>query len=175
MLSPDFRGRAVALQSDCLDSCKLGRSFQQPSAMILISPMIRRALLLIFCCCLPRAWGQSAKELAVVVGSWQGESKCMVSGSPCHDEQVLYQISTNRKDPDHLNLDAYKIVDGAPDFMGTLACQYRPKQSSLSCTADTSKQDDWEFHVFGDSMSGTLKIEGGKLYRVIKLRKAKDK
>jgi hypothetical protein len=88
---------------------------------------------------------------------------------------VLYQISTNRKDPDHLNLDAYKIVDGAPDFMGTLACQYRPKQSSLSCTADTSKQDDWEFHIFGDAMAGTLKIEGGKLYRVIKLRKAKDK
>lgn len=143
--------------------------------MILVFAMIRRCLLLIVCFWLMPGWGQSAKELAAVIGSWQGESKCMVPGSPCHDEQVLYQVSTNRKDPDHLNLDAYKVVDGAPDFMGTLACQYRPKQSWLSCTADTSKGDDWEFHIFGDSMSGTLKIEGGKLYRVIKLRKAKDK
>ncbi len=121
------------------------------------------------------AWGQSAKQLAAVLGSWEGESKCMVADSPCHDEQVLYQISTDRKDPERLNLDAYKIVDGAPDFMGTLDCQYHAKQSALSCTGNTSKQDDWEFHFFGGSMSGTLKIEGGKLYRRIALHKAKDK
>ncbi len=121
------------------------------------------------------ASGQSGKQLAAVLGSWEGESKCTVADSPCHDEQVLYQISTDRKDPDHLSLDAYKIVDGAPDFMGTLACEYRPKQSALSCTGNTSKQDDWEFHFFGESMSGTLKIEGGKLYRRMALHKAKDK
>lgn len=124
---------------------------------------------------LPAAWGQSAKQLAAVLGSWEGESKCMVADSPCHDEQVLYQITSDRKDPDRLNLDAYKIVDGAPDFMGTLACKYRPKQSALSCTGNTSKQDDWEFHFLGESMSGTLKIEGGKIYRRIALHKAKDK
>lgn len=125
--------------------------------------------------CLPGAWGQSAKQLAAVLGAWEGESKCTVADSPCHDEQVLYQISTDRKDPDHLNLDAYKIVDGAPDFMGTLTCQYRPRQSALSCTGNTSKQDEWEFRIFGESMSGSLKIEGGKLYRRIALHKAKDK
>jgi hypothetical protein len=121
------------------------------------------------------AWPQSAKQLAAVTGSWEGESKCTVADSPCHDEQVLYQISVDRKDPDHLNLDAYKIVDGAPDFMGTLACQYHAKQGSLSCTGNTSKQDDWEFHIFGESMAGRLTIEGGKLYRIVKLRRAKDK
>ena len=145
--------------------------------MMLILRTIMRRLFLTFIVCLGflSASAQSAKQLATVLGSWEGESKCMVADSPCHDEQVLYQISTDRKDPERLNLDAYKIVDGAPDFMGTLACQYRAKQSALSCTGNTSKQDDWEFHVFGESMSGTLKIEGGKLYRRIALHKAKDK
>ena len=124
---------------------------------------------------LPSAWGQSAKQLAAVLGSWEGESKCTVADSPCHDEQVLYQITTDRKDPDRLNLDAYKIVDGSPDFMGTLACQYHAKQGSLSCTGNTSKRDDWEFHIFGESMAGRLTIEGGKLYRTVKLHRAKDK
>jgi hypothetical protein len=145
--------------------------------MMLILRTIMRRLFLTFILCLGflSAWAQSAKQLAAVLGSWEGESKCMVADSPCHDEQVLYQISQDRKDPEHVNLDAYKIVDGAPDFMGTLACQYHAKQGALSCTGNTSKQDDWELHVFGESMSGSLKIEGGKLYRRIALRKAKDK
>jgi hypothetical protein len=118
---------------------------------------------------------QSPKELAKVTGSWEGESKCSVPNSPCHDEHVLYQIAIDRKEPDHLGLDAYKIVDGAPEFMGTLACDYHAKQGSLSCTGNTSQQDDWEFHIFGDSMTGRLTIERGKLYRVITLHRAKDK
>ena len=126
-------------------------------------------------CLLLPALAQSTKQLAAVLGSWEGESKCTIRDSPCHDEQVLYQISADRKDPDHLKLDAYKIVDANPDFMGTLECEFRPKQQSLSCTGNTSKQDDWEFHIFADSLTGTLKIEGGKLYRIIKLHKAKDK
>ena len=143
--------------------------------MMLSSSM--RKLIFIFLAILlaPKSWGQSSKELAKVLGSWEGDSKCSAPNSPCHDEHVLYQISVARKDPDHLSLDGYKIVTGAPEFMGTLVCEYHAKQSSLSCTANTSQQDDWQFHIFGDSMSGRLTIEGGKLYRVIALRRAKDK
>ncbi|HZQ95083.1 MAG TPA: hypothetical protein VFA67_08740 [Candidatus Sulfotelmatobacter sp.] len=121
------------------------------------------------------AWPQSARDLAKVIGSWEGDSKCTVPDSPCHDEHVLYQISVDRKDPDQLNIDAYKIVDASPDFMGTLACRYHAKQESLSCSGNTGRRDDWEFHVFGDSMTGKLTIEGGKLYRRITLHKARDK
>jgi hypothetical protein len=120
-------------------------------------------------------WSQSAKDLAKVTGSWEGDSKCTASKSACHDEHVLYQISVDRKDPEQLNVDGYKIVDGSPEFMGTLACQYRAKAGSLSCTANTSKKDDWEFHIFGDSMTGRLTIEGGTLYRVISVHRSKDK
>ncbi len=122
---------------------------------------------------LPSAWPQSAKQLAAILGSWEGDSKCIVPDSPCHDEHVLYQISTDKKDPDQLELDTYKIVDGAPEFIGTLDCKYHAKQSALSCTANTSEHDDWEFHFFGDAMAGKLTIDNGKtVYRRITLHRS---
>jgi hypothetical protein len=121
----------------------------------------------------PLAQPQSSKQLAAVLGSWEGESKCMVADPPCQDEHVLYQVSTDKKQAEQLNLDTYKIVDAAPEFMGSLACQYHPKQSALSCTANTSQHDDWEFHFFGDAMSGKLTIDSGKtLYRRITLHRS---
>jgi hypothetical protein len=118
------------------------------------------------------AWakGTSVKD---VIGSWEGESKCMIADSPCHDEHVLFQIATDRTDPWQLKLDAYKIVDGAPDFMGTLVCRFHSGVSTMSCTGNTSQQDDWEFQIAGDTMSGRLTIDGGKtLYRRLNLHKA---
>jgi len=107
-----------------------------------------------------------------VLGSWEGESKCTVPNSPCHDEHVLVQIAEDKKDPFQLNMDAYKIIDGAPDFMGTLTCHYDSKASALSCTSSTKDKDDWEFHAVGDSMTGRLLVDGGKtLYRRMTLRK----
>jgi D-xylose transport system substrate-binding protein len=43
----------------------------------------------------PLAQPQSSKQLAAVLGSWEGESKCMVADPPCQDEHVLYQVSTD--------------------------------------------------------------------------------
>jgi len=107
-----------------------------------------------------------------VLGSWEGESKCTVPGSPCHDEHVLYQIAEDRKDPFQLNLDAYKIVEGSPDFMGTLTCHFESKTEALSCTSSNKDKDDWEFRVMGDAMTGRLMIDQGKtLYRRITLRR----
>jgi len=125
---------------------------------------------------LPLAWPQSAKELAAVVGSWEGESKCTVADSPCHDEHVLYQIAVDKKEPDQLNLDAYKVIEASPEFMGTLACRYRAKQAALSCTANTSQHDDWQFHIFGNAMTGKLTIDSGKtVYRRISVHRAEAK
>ena len=126
-------------------------------------------LVVILSCLLRPAWPQSVKT---VLGSWEGESKCTVPNSPCHDEQVLYQIAPDKRDPWQLSVDGYKIIDGAPEFMGTLTCQYQPKSGALSCTSSGKEKDDWEFHVFGDAMSGKLAIDDGKtLYRRITLRK----
>ncbi len=115
------------------------------------------------------AWPQSVKT---VLGSWEGESKCTVRDSPCHDEHVLYQIAQDKKDPWQLNLDGYKIVDGAPDFMGTLTCHYESKAGALSCTSSNPEKDDWQFHILGDAMTGRLMIDDRKtLYRRITVHK----
>jgi hypothetical protein len=116
------------------------------------------------------ARGTSAKD---VIGSWEGDSKCTVPDSPCHDEHVLLQITADKTDPWQLKLDAYKIVDGSPDFMGTLTCKFHGSVSAMSCTGNTSQQDDWEFRIAGDTMTGRLTIGGGKtLYRRITLHKS---
>jgi len=106
-----------------------------------------------------------------VIGSWEGDSKCAVPSSPCQDEHVLIQISEDKKDPFQLNMDAYKIIDGAPDFMGTLSCHYESKAGALSCTSSNRDKDDWEFHITGDSMVGRLLVDK-TLYRRLTLRKS---
>ena len=85
-----------------------------------------------------------------------------------------YRIAANKKNPAQLNIDGYKIVDGSPQFMGALTGQYLGRQGQMSCTANTGKQDDWEFHVTDDTMTGTLTIGAEKtLYRRIIVRKIK--
>jgi len=108
-----------------------------------------------------------------VLGSWEGDSKCTVPDSPCHDEHVLFQITEDKKNLFQLNLDAYKMVEGNPEFMGTLACSYESKSGALSCTSSTKEKDDWEFHVMGDAMSGRLMLNDGKtLYRRVTLHRS---
>lgn len=132
---------------------------------------MRRAFALILFAC-GTVCSLAASDKAVV-GSWEGDSKCTVPDSPCHDEYVLYQITEDKKDPFQLNLDAYKMVEGAPEFMGTLACSYESKTGALSCTSSTKEKDDWEFHVMGDAMAGRLMINDGKtLYRRVTLHRS---
>ena len=75
-----------------------------------------------------------------------------------------------------MSIDADKIVDGTPQFMGTIVCQYHADQATLSCTGNTPKQDDWQFQISGDTMTGTLTIGPEKqLYRRITVRKTSPK
>lgn len=80
-----------------------------------------------------------------VIGTWEGESKCTVPDSPCHDEHVVFRLAD--KNDSTVKLDAYKIVQGSPELMGTLVCRYHADQSNLSCTGNTRQPDDWQFHV----------------------------
>ena len=122
------------------------------------------------------AWPPVLPGVAAVVGTWEGESLCAVPNSPCHDEHALYRIAAGKKNPAQLNIDGYKIVNGSPQFMGALLCLYRTEQAQLTCTGNTSKQDDWQFRVSGDSMTGTLTLGAEKmLYRRITLHKTSPK
>jgi len=116
-----------------------------------------------------------ASENASLAGDWEGEPKCTVPNSPCHDEQALYRLSPGDKEG-NLSIDAYKIIEGVHQFMGTIACEYHRSQSTLTCTGHTPKQDLWEFQVAGDTITGTLKIGPEKtLYRRVTLHRARKK
>ncbi len=111
-----------------------------------------------------------------VIGTWEGESKCTVPDSPCHDEQAVYHFFADAHDSTKLNLDAYKVVNGTPQLMGTIECHYHSEQATLNCTGNTRQQDTWEFHISGDTMTGTLTVGEKKiLYRRISLRKTLSK
>lgn len=125
--------------------------------------------IIVFCCVTALAAPASDKA---VIGSWEGDSKCTVPSSPCHDEHVLIQISEDKKDPFQLNADAYKMIEGSPEFMGTLACHYESKVGALSCTSSNREKDDWEFHVMGDTMAGRLVVDGKTLYRRLTLHRS---
>ena len=96
--------------------------------------------------------------------------------SPCRDEHVVYRITADKKNPAQLSIDADKIVNNTPQSMGTIVCQYHADQAALSCAGNTPKQDDWEFHISGGTMTGTLTIGPEKqLYRRISVRKTRPK
>ncbi len=116
----------------------------------------------------------SASDNTPVLGSWEGESKCTVPNSPCHDEHALYKISPDKKDATKLSLDAYKLINRAAEYMGTITCSYTAPK--LTCSGNTVKKDIWEFQVSGDNMSGTLKIgDDHALYRQISLHRTLKK
>jgi len=106
---------------------------------------------------------------------WEGESKCTVPDSPCHDEQVLYRVVADKQNPNRVLIDAYKIVKGEQQFMGTIQCRV-PSATTLSCSANTERKNIWEFQFRGDTMTGTLTVDESKsLYRKISLRRTNTK
>ena len=125
-----------------------------PAAVLCLTPMIPAA---------------DAPDASAVIGNWEGESKCTVSDSPCHDEHVVYEIKADAQPASKLSLDAYKIVSGEKQFMGTLDCQYSAAEHTLRCIG-RRPDDVWTFTVTDQSMSGTLTIGSEKkLYRKIRV------
>ncbi len=113
----------------------------------------------------------AAAAPAAIAGTWEGESKCTVPGSPCHDEHVVYEIKADARTAAHYTIDAYKIVSGERDFMGTLDCRYPVDNGVLRCIG-RRPDDIWTFTVAGDSMTGTLTIGPEKqLYRKVSVRR----
>jgi hypothetical protein len=111
-----------------------------------------------------------ASDRQSVIGTWEGESKCTVADSPCHDEHVIYRFAADKSDPKSLKADAAKVVNGSEEFMGTLDCQQQ--DAELLCSGHTPKKDEWKFQISGEVMSGTLTIGTEKtLYRRVSVRR----
>ena len=114
-----------------------------------------------------QGFAAGAANVGDVVGTWEGESKCTIANSPCHDEHVIYEI-VKVPNSDELTVTADKVVNGQRETMGSLSC--RLEESTLKCTYKTSH---WDFIVNGRQMNGTLKLGDGTLYRRVSLTKKK--
>ena len=97
-------------------------------------------------------------------GTWRGTSLCLVRPSACHDEVVVYRI-TRTASPDTLRLDARKIVNGAEEEMGVLACGLDSVAARLSCPLRGGL---WLFTVRGDSLVGELRLPNGTKFRDVR-------
>ncbi len=112
----------------------------------------------------------SQKESASPLGKWKGESLCTVKPSACHDEIVVYDITApadSRKDI--LVWKADKIVDGKQQNMGSLVCEYIAEKDSFTCLIPD--KGTWAFQVNGDTMTGTLKLTDGTLFRKVSVKR----
>jgi hypothetical protein len=98
-----------------------------------------------------------------VAGAWEGSSLCTVPNSPCHDEHVVYHIKPDAKESARFLIDADKVIDGKEEFMGTIECIFTAEKSELYC--DTA--GDWRFTVKEGTMTGTLNLKNGTLYRKV--------
>jgi hypothetical protein len=107
-----------------------------------------------------------------ISGNWEGESICTVRPSPCNDEHVIYHVTVPDKSG-NVKMQADKIVNGQPEFMGAFDCNYDQAAAKLTCPMGNGK---WEFAVTSTTMAGTLKLPDGTLYRNVSVRKIrKDK
>src|SRR5262252_3742491 len=96
-------------------------------------------------------------------GDWRGESICVVRESACHDEDSLYRFSKIPDKPSRYSLKADKIVDGKPVTMGTSECSYDKSQRAVECAITANAM--LRFTVNGDTLHGTMTIQGSKLWR----------
>lgn len=107
-----------------------------------------------------------------VAGTWEGTSLCQVKPSPCHDEHVIYRIKTTG--PGRYTIDAYKVVAGQEQFMGSLDMLLDPSGHELagSNRDRTGVIHPWLFSIQGNHMSGkALSSPGGRAFRLIEVTK----
>lgn len=110
-------------------------------------------------------------DVDAVLGTWEGESKCTVADSPCHDEHVIYTIKPDQNSGG-LTMQADKVVNGERQNMGTLPCRYDAAGKRLTCVTEGRKISDWVFTISGDTMTGTLTLRNEhQLYRRIRVNK----
>jgi hypothetical protein len=105
------------------------------------------------------------KSNAPVLGTWKGESLCTVKPSACHDETVVYEISPGKNGGVVWKAD--KIVNGEQQNMGSLDCTFAA--SVLTC--DMPGKGVWSLTVRGDTMTGTLKLSDGTLFRKVSVKR----
>jgi hypothetical protein len=114
--------------------------------------------------------GKNSVSTGDFLGAWEGESKCTVPDSPCHDEHVVYDVKPKNQGA---SIDMYKIIAGEKQFMGTVECN-KPENRSISCTIpNRNRKNDWVFTLSDEKeLEGTLYMDEVRtVYRKIHVAK----
>ena len=99
-----------------------------------------------------------------VVGTWRGISTCPPPYGACDVDSVVYRIRTVAADSDAFDLATVRSSPSGASVDGGLACTLDRHRIVLVCIA---KPGYWEFVVHGDSLSGTLTLDGGLAARKV--------
>ncbi|PWT71246.1 MAG: hypothetical protein C5B59_18570 [Bacteroidetes bacterium] len=111
---------------------------------------------------------QQIKSDSLFRGIWRGKSICQVKGSACHDESVVFYISTTDKNL-ILELKANKIVNGNELEMGTIQFHYDEKMNAIESVPATNGV--WKFVREGNHLKGTL-VYNNQLFRLVDIVKS---
>jgi len=103
------------------------------------------------------------------VGSWRGQSTCLVRASACHDEDSLYRVVAVAGSQTKMTLTANKIVDGREINMGTSECSFSRDTHILQCSLPNGAII--RFELKDDSLNGTMTLADGTAWRRIALRR----
>jgi hypothetical protein len=103
------------------------------------------------------------------VGSWRGQSTCLVTASACRDEESVYRVVAVARSQTKMTLTANKIVDGREISMGTSECSFSPDTHVLKCPLPNGATV--RFDLKGDSLNGTMTLPDGTEWRRIVLRR----
>ena len=109
-----------------------------------------------------------------IVGVWTGTSLCQVKDSPCKNEIVVYHIMAGTS-KNSFTVQMNKIINGLEEEMGSLDFIYSDSLNNfVGKNYDRLKREAvWTFKMEGPTLKGTLTVEGGKLYRIIEVKKEK--
>jgi hypothetical protein len=110
----------------------------------------------------------SAFGQTLPTGNWYGDSVCQVENSPCKTEKVVYRLIQMDDAATKFMMQADKIINEKPEFMGTIEFQFDEKSKTL---LGKYRNDVWKFTIKGQEMEGTLTLADGTVYRRIKVAK----
>jgi hypothetical protein len=96
-----------------------------------------------------------------VTGTWHGSSRCLVTPSACHNEEVVYHFAPIAGG---WSVNANKIVDGKEEPMGELTCT-STGPDAIRCPVEGKGA--FAFQIAGDHMNGELVLTDGTKFRTI--------
>jgi hypothetical protein len=107
------------------------------------------------------------------IGTWRGQSTCLVKASACRDEESVYRAAAVAKSETRVTLTANRVANGEEVNMGTTECSYSSATHVLNCPLPNGSRV--RLTLDGDTLNGTMTLADGTAWRKIALRRSPAK